>query len=97
MKESPYVSITEEKAKQDTIQGIIFAVIMTFGMLSVLVYGLAWMSSVEKENTAFYGAKHLEKRVKWLETWSNAMVVYSGQKQVEYENHTHRYYDGRVK
>ena len=67
MKESPYISITEEKARQDTIQGIIFAVIVVFGMLSVLIYGLASLSSTEKVSAEIYGAKHLEGRITALE------------------------------
>ena len=90
MKESPYISITEEKAKQDTIQGIIFAVIVVFGMLSVLIYGLAWLSAVEKENTAFYGAKNLLNHITIIE---NQII----ELQSEYKNHTHRYYDLKIK
>ena len=82
MKESPYI-IAEEKAKQDTIHGIIFAVIVVFGMLSVLIYGLASLSSTEKVSAEIYGARHLKDRIELLES--------------EYREHTHRYYDLKIK
>lgn len=97
MKEFPHIILSEEQEKQETIKCVAWATCFVLSCLCLMIYGMAWMSAVEKENTAFYGAKHLEKRVKWLETWSKAMVVYSGEKQAEYENHTHRYSDGRVK
>lgn len=80
MKESPHI-IAEEKAKQDTIQGIIFATIVVFGMLSVLIYGMALLSSTKKVSEDVYGAKHLENRIELLES--------------EYREHTHVYSTGK--
>ena len=80
-KESPYISITEEQERQGTIKCFIAAIIVTLGMFSVLIYGMAWISAVEKENTAFYGAKHLERRITAMED--------------EYKEHRHVYSTGK--
>lgn len=90
MKESPYISITEERERQGTIKCAIAAIIVTLGMFSVLIYGMAWLSAVEKENTAFYGAKNLLNHITIIE---NQII----ELQSEYKNHTHRYYDLKIK
>lgn len=82
---------------KSNIQCTIFACIVVIGGLCLLIYGLAWLSTAEKENAVFYGTEHLEERVKWLEDWSRAMVVDGGERRVEYLMHTHQYSDGHIK
>ena len=83
MKESPRINITEEQERQETSNCFIAAVIVVSGMLSILIYGMAWVSSAEKVSAEIYGAKHLENRIELLEN--------------EYREHTHRYHDGKIK
>ncbi len=94
---SHYERWNEEEAKQGTLKCFIAAVIVTLGMLCLLIFGLAWMSTAEKVSAEIYGAKYMENQIKSLEDWRTGFSVEYGMKQVEYENHTHRYHDGHIK
>ena len=71
---------------KSNIQCSLLAFVFVIGGLCLLIYGLTWMSSVDKTNTEFYGAKHLENRITILE--NNITIL---------ENHTHQYYNGKIK
>ena len=85
---SKYERWTEEEAKQSTIKAFIAAVIVTLGMFSVLVYGLAYLSSAEKVSADVYGAKHLQGRITTIEGRVTAM-------EDEYKEHRHVYSTGK--
>ncbi len=72
-----------EQAQMQMFFCVIFACVFVVGAFCALIYGFAWLSTVEKENTAYYGAKHLEKEFR------NHIK--------EFRNHTHVYSTGKPK
>ena len=60
-------SFEEKKMRNETMKCAMLAVAVVVGALSLLIYGMAWLSSAEKVSAEIYGAKHLEGRIKWLE------------------------------
>ena len=74
-------SFEEEKMRNETMKCAMLAVAVVVGALSLLIYGMAQLSSTEKVSAEIYGAKHLEGRIKALE--------------VEYKKHRHVYSTGK--
>lgn len=83
-------AILKDPECKGNIQCLIWGICTVFIWLSVMLYGLAWLSTVEKENTAFYGAKHLENRIDALEAKEHIIVC-----EIEkFRNHKHNYSTG---
>ncbi len=53
------------------------------GMFCLMIYGLAWLSSVTVTAGDVYVRRGMAKEIKDL--------------RIEYGNHVHRYFDGRIK
>ena len=62
-----YISRDKEEQFRENVKCVVWGVCFVFAWLCLLVYGITWLSTAEKENTAFYGATHLEKRITDLE------------------------------
>ena len=76
-------SFEEEKMRNETMKCAMLAGVVVVGALSLLIYGMAQLSSAEKVSADVYGAKHLEGRIMALE--------------VEYKEHRHVYATGKPK
>lgn len=76
MKESHHI-LSEEADKRETIHCIIYASVVMFGMLALLLHGLAFFSWKEPTMNEFYAMKNMNERIIVLEN--------------KYENHTHIY------
>lgn len=94
---SYYENAEDEKAKQGTIQAFVWAVVVVFGMIALLLHGFAFLNWTEETNEEFYQRKYMANQIEDLYKWRENLYQWHVYKINEYENHTHRYYDGKVK
>ena len=72
-----------EQSQMQMFFCVIFAGVFVVGALCALIYGFSWLASTEKVSTEIYGARHIKEQIESLEN--------------EYREHTHRYYDLKIK
>ena len=81
--------ILKDPECRGNIQCVLWGIVIIMGMLCILIYGIAWMSPVEKISEDIYGAEYLKKRIEHLEGVFTGVSIEWAQKQVEYDNHIH--------
>lgn len=95
-KTTPHISI-EDQDWNDTIHSIVWGSIFVLGMLAILIYGLAWTSSVTVTSEDIYARRRMENRVEQLEEKVIGLNVLWAEMYKLHDNHVHRYSDGKVK
>ena len=88
-------AILRDPECKGNIQCAMWAVVVTLGMLCLMLFGIAWMSTAEKINADVYGAKNSENKTSigregQLE---DRIIILENQLM----GHVHRYFDGKIK
>lgn len=83
MKESPHEPLSEEADKRETTICIVYASVVVFGMLALLLHGIAFLSWTEPTMEEIYRNKRMDNSIKTLKK--------------DFETHKHKFWSGKVK
>ncbi len=92
-----YYESHEYVAKQETIKCAMWASVVVFGVLALLIHGIAFLSWTAPTTAEIYRNKRMQNQIEDLYQWRTGIVVDGDRKKIEYENHTHRYYDQKIR
>lgn len=93
--------ILRDKECRGNIWCFIGAIIITVGGLCVLVYGLAWTSSVTVTAEDVYQRRHMAEDIEILQNeilhYGELIESIESYDVPRFENHTHKFRSGKVK
>lgn len=78
MKESPHITLTAEQDKRETTICVVWASVIVFGMLALMLHGLAYFSSATVTGQDIYAREIMQKKILRLEELTAGLyLIYS--------------------
>ena len=67
MKTSPHITLTKEQDKRETVICIVWASVVVFGMLALMLHGLAYFSSATVTGQDIYAREIMQRKITLIE------------------------------